>query len=330
MMGSAMCFPASDNGHQVRLVGTPYDKEVIARIQKDNFHKKLNMPLPANVKAYQFEYLSSALEGCDLLVSGVPSFGIQWFSDNVLAHIPETLVVLSVTKGLEVAEDGSLLPISQAYLRREQARGRTLSINSIGGPCISLELCRRLHTSVALCGSDSDIVHWIASLLTTPYYHINPTSDVVGIECAVALKNAYAVAVSLAIGMAEHDGNELSNPQASLFGQAVREMLRLTHLLGGQTESVIYATSDLYVTINAGRNRKLGELLGQGLSFKEALQRLSGVTLESISVITNVARALRIRHSNGTVNINRFPLLRHLDEVINQGAPVKIPWNEFG
>ena len=193
-----------------------------------------------------------------------------------------------------------------------------------------MELCRRLHTSVALCGSDSDIVHWIASLLTTPYYHIHPTSDVVGIECAVALKNAYAVGVSLAIGMAERTGCELSNPQASLFGQAVREMLRLTHLLGGQTDSVIYATSDLYVTINAGRNRKLGELLGQGLSFKEALQKLPGVTLESISVITNVAHALRLRHEMGTANINQFPLLRHLDEVINQNAPVKIPWNEFG
>ena len=330
MMGSAMCFPASDNGHQVRLVGTPFDKDVIARIQKDNFHEKINLPLPEGVKAYQFEMLDDALEGCDLLVSGVPSFGIQWFSDNVLSRIPENLVVLSVTKGLEVEEDGSLLPISEAYLKREKARGRKLSINSIGGPCISMELCRRLHTSVALCGSDSDIVHWIASLLTTPYYHICTTSDVVGIECAVAMKNAYAVGVSLAIGMAERTGCELSNPQASLFGQAVREMLRLTHLLGGQTDSVIYATSDLYVTINAGRNRKLGELLGQGLPFKEALQKLSGVTLESISVITNVAHALRIRHEMGTANINQFPLLRHLDEIINQNAPVKIPWNEFG
>ncbi len=330
MMGSAMCFPAADNKHEIRLVGTPYDKDVIARLQQDNFHTRLGMPLPNGVISMQFDRIDEALNGCDLLISGVPSFGVEWFSNEVLPKVNDDLVILSLTKGLEAEEDGTLLPISDAYLKREKKRGRSLSINSIGGPCISMELCKRLHTSVALCGSNSDIIYWIKSRLVTPYYHINPTSDVVGIECAVALKNAYAVGVALAIGMAERNGNELSNPQASLFGQAVREMLRLTHMLGGQTDSVIYATSDLYVTINAGRNRKLGELLGSGMTFKEAMEKLSGVTLESISVITNVAKALRKRHSLGTANINKFPLLRHLDEIINGGAEMNIPWNEFG
>ena len=27
-MGSAMCFPARSNGHEVRLVGTPLDREI--------------------------------------------------------------------------------------------------------------------------------------------------------------------------------------------------------------------------------------------------------------------------------------------------------------
>ena len=107
-------------------------------------------------------------------------------------------------------------------------------------------------------------------------------------------------------------------------------MLRLVHLLGGQTDSVIYATSDLYVTINSGRNRKLGDALGQEMSFKEALEKFSGTTFESIPIITRAARALRRRHQLGTANFNKFPLLRHLDEIINQGAPVNIPWNEFG
>lgn len=330
MMGSAICFPASDNGHTVRLVGTPYDRETISRIQKDNFHPRLNMALPPNCTAYQYEQLDEALAGCDLLVAGVPSFGVDWFAENVLSRIPDSLVVLSITKGLEDEPDGTLVPISVAYNKYKIAKGRKLSINSIGGPCISLELCKRMHTSVALCGDDADTLYWIKSLLITTYYHIQPTTDVLGIECAVAMKNAYAVGVSLAIGLAKRQGMDLSNPQASLFGQAVREMLRLVHLLGGQTDSVIYATSDLYVTINSGRNRKLGEALGEGLTLKEALERFPGVTLESIPIITRAARALRRRHALGTANFNKFPLLRHLDEIINQGADVKIPWNEFG
>lgn len=29
MMGSALAFPACDNGYEVRLVGTPLDKDII-------------------------------------------------------------------------------------------------------------------------------------------------------------------------------------------------------------------------------------------------------------------------------------------------------------
>ena len=102
MMGSAMCFPCRDNGHVTRLVGTEFDKDVIQRIKQDNFHPRLNCPLPEGVEAYQFEELSDALKGCDLLISGVPSFGVDWFAEKVLSRIPDDLVVLSL-KRVEIA-----------------------------------------------------------------------------------------------------------------------------------------------------------------------------------------------------------------------------------
>lgn len=329
MMGSAMCIPASDNHHLVRLVGTEFDRQVIDRIKTDNFHPKLNMTLPDCVTAYQIEELAAALDGTDLLISGVPSFGIDWFAENVLAVIPDNMPVLSLTKGLEAEEDGELLPISWAYAKR-MGHTRKLSISSIGGPCISTELCARQFTSVAICGSEMEVMKWIKKLLGTSYYYINITNDVAGVECAVALKNAYAVGVALAIGYAETKGIQLYNPQAALFGQAVREMQKLTKMLGGHNDAVIYATSDLYVTIAGGRNRKLGELLGQGYSFKEAMEKLSGVTLESISIITHAAQSIRTRAAQGRALLIDFPLLLHLDEIINHNAKIDIPWHMFG
>ena len=329
MMGSGICFPAGDNGHDIRLIGTPYDREIIDRVKKDGFHPRLGMKLPSTVTAWQYEERNEAFNGMELLVSGVPSFGVEWFAENVLSQVPSNVKVLSLTKGLQEDAHGALLPIS-SYYANYLAPERKLSINSIGGPCISLELCQRRHTTVALCGDDMRELQWIQSLLQTPYYHINPTLDVPGIECAVALKNAYAVGVSLAIGFAETHGEQLYNPQASLFGQAVREMQRFTKVMGGHTDAVIYATSDLYVTIAGGRNRKLGELLGQGLSFKEAMEKLSGVTLESVSIITRAARAVRRWSEQGRVSLESYPLLLHLDAIINEEKPVHIPWELFG
>ena len=39
MMGSAMAIPAHDNGHEVRLVGTPLDREIIDMLQKTGLIK---------------------------------------------------------------------------------------------------------------------------------------------------------------------------------------------------------------------------------------------------------------------------------------------------
>ena len=50
MMGSAMAFPACDNGHKVRLVGTPLDREIIDRAKTDGYHITLKRRLPDGVE----------------------------------------------------------------------------------------------------------------------------------------------------------------------------------------------------------------------------------------------------------------------------------------
>ena len=38
MMGSALAFPARENGHEVRIVGTHLDREIIDNCKKENKH----------------------------------------------------------------------------------------------------------------------------------------------------------------------------------------------------------------------------------------------------------------------------------------------------
>ena len=61
MMGSALAFPARENGHEVRVVGTHLDKEIIDECLKNNKHPKFDRPFPEGVKFYQFEDLEEAL-----------------------------------------------------------------------------------------------------------------------------------------------------------------------------------------------------------------------------------------------------------------------------
>ena len=119
------------------------------------------------------------------------------------------------------------------------------------------------------------------------------------------------------------------NSQAALFGQGVREMKKLIAALGGKEESLAVGAGDLYVTVYGGRTRMVGILLGRGLTIDEAMKELAGVTLESLVVATRVARAVRKRAEKGLLKLSDFPLLMHVDDIINHGAEVNIPWEKF-
>ena len=60
-MNSAITFPAFENGHEVRLVGSPLDRDIIDGLKKDNFHITLKRTLHDGIKYYQIEELEEAL-----------------------------------------------------------------------------------------------------------------------------------------------------------------------------------------------------------------------------------------------------------------------------
>ena len=108
MMGSALAFPARENGHEVRLVGTHLDREIIEACIKTDKHPKFNREFPKGLKYYRIEQMEEAISGSDMIIGGVSSFGVDWFGDFVLPKIPLEIPVLSVTKGLVDLSDGSL------------------------------------------------------------------------------------------------------------------------------------------------------------------------------------------------------------------------------
>ncbi len=332
MMGSAMSFPARDNGHEVRLVGTHLDREIIAQVKEDGFHPTLQRQLPDGIKAYQIEELEKAIEGADLIIGGVSSFGVDWFTETVLPFIPDGTPVLSVTKGLQEDSDGRLLAFPHV-MKSKLPPERKLSLNAIGGPCTSYELADRNNSAVVFCGDDLAILKELKTMLGTSYYHISLSTDVIGVECAVALKNLYALGVSLAVGLTERENGigcqQAYNPQAALFGQAIREMTRIIEMVGGRPENIVYGAGDLYVTIFGGRTRKLGTLLGRGLSFKEAMEELEGITLESVVITKRITSAMYKYEKMGLAKMSHFPLLAHISDIINNGAVVSIPWKSF-
>ena len=347
MMGSAMSCPARVNGHEVRLVGTCLDREIIDSVKKNHFHPTLHRDLDPEVKAYQIEELDTALAGCGLVICGVSSFGVDYFAEEVLPHLKSGTKVLAVTKGLRPTEEGWLIPFPDYYssLRSD------LHFMAVGGPCTSFELQDKNQTLVYFCGKDPVLLQETKKLFATDFYHIIPSTDIAGVETAVAMKNAYAMGTALAIGLSDREAgvtddrgiagksgtdalefNPQYNTQAALFGQSCREMARLIQRMGGDPllAASLPGAGDLYVTIFGGRTRRLGVLLGRGFPYEKAKEVLKGVTLESTVIITRVAQALRTKAAKGEADPEKeFPFLMHLDEILHQGSEVNIPWKKF-
>lgn len=333
MMGSALAFPARENGHEVRLVGTHLDRDIIEASKKTGRHPKFDTDFPAGVKYYQIEQLDEAISGADMVICGVSSFGVDWFGETVLPVIPEETPVLSVTKGLVDRDDGTLICYPHYWREMLAKKGLKRNINAIGGPCTSYELVAHDQTEVYFCGDDKETLRRLREIMKTDYYHISLSDDVVGVEAAVALKNGYALGITLTVGMQQKIYGENAvlhwNSQAAAFGQGVREMRRLLRLIGGSDDNIVVGAGDLYVTVYGGRTRLVGILLGKGYTYEQAMDELKGVTLESLVVAKRVARAVKIKAHRGEAELKDFPMLMHVDDIISNGRPVDIPWEAF-
>lgn len=333
MMGSALAFPAFENGNEVRLVGTPLDKDIIDACRATNQHPKFEIPFPKGIQYYQFDQWKEAVKGADFVIGGVSSFGVDWFLNEVLTYLDPALPVLSVTKGLINLPDGTLISYP-AYWETELAKkGIYRQVNAIGGPCTSYELVAHDQTEVAFCGKDTAVIKMMKEAMQTSYYHISTTNDVIGLESAVALKNAYALGVAMTIGLVNRtlgpDAGLHYNSQAAAFYQATKEMTKLLRMQGADEDSTVIGIGDLYVTVYGGRTRKIGILLGEGKTYQEAMDILAGVTLESLVVARRVAKAIYRKAELGMVDLREFPLMTHVNDVLDNGKDAQLPWESF-
>jgi glycerol-3-phosphate dehydrogenase (NAD(P)+) len=65
------------------------------------------------------------------------------------------------------------------------------------------------------------------------------------------------------------------------------------------------------------------------MEFDKALEVLNGVTLESIVISTRTAKAIRQQIEDGRAKAEDYPLLLHIDELVNGGKKVNVPWKAF-
>ena len=338
IMASALATPLADNGHQMRLVGTHLDRDIIDSIKSTGVHPNLGLKLPEGTTAHQLEEAAEAFEGVDLVMSGVNSFGVRWAGEQLASLLRPGMHVIALAKGMEADDEGNLtiLPRVLANQIPEDLRSQ-LTFSAIAGPSIAGEVAVHRHTAVVFTGENAEVLEMWRGLFATEHYHVWTNTDFVGVEVCAATKNCYAFGAGFmsgildAMGEAAGDRYVNFNYGAALFGQASIEMIQFIDLMGGKptTPLGLPGIGDCFVTSMGGRNVKCGRLVGSGLSFSEARAQMPGVTLEGAAAIKVIGEALVKQTERGAVAPEKFPLLRHLYEVVGLDQAVNVPWDTF-
>ena len=117
------------------------------------------------------------------------------------------------------------------------------------------------------------------------------------------------------------------NTAAALIQESIYEMIIFVEKLKGKKETVIglAGIGDLYVSADGGRNSKMGEYLGQGMTFKQAKKtKMSNVTVEGADLALEIGSQVKEDFDAKTI-----PLMISMINTINDEVPLTIDWKNF-
>ena len=307
-MGSAFTIPCLENNNRV-VITEPYSKKFISDLSsKNKFHSalKINLPKKLKFKKYSKKLLE---EKFDLIVIALSLSGID-FIGKELENLRISNPILVLTKGLKYEKkNNKIYTISEQLKKNFNVK----NVSILKGPCLAKELARKKQTSVIVANRNINIAKRISKMISTNYYLIEFSKDVIGVEICSAIKNIY----SMIIGA----GQSL-NASSNLFQKSVIEMRYLTKYFNGKEETTLglAGVGDLYVSAAGGRNSKMGSYLGKGHTFKTAKKKfMPNDTVEGEQLAREIAPFIFKKF-----NKKKVPLMFNLLKTIMNNKKLKI------
>jgi len=307
-MGSAFSIPCLENKNKVTIT-EPYSKVFIKNLSsKNKFHSALKMKLPKKLiyKRFSQELLR---EKFNLIVIALSLSGID-FIGKELKNLKIKTPILVLTKGLKYEKKiNKIFTISE--LLKKKYNG--INVSALKGPCLAKELARKNNTSVIIANKNINIAKWIGKQISTEYYLVEYSKDIIGVEICSAIKNIY----SMIIGA----GQSL-NSSSSLFQKSLVEMKYLTKYFKGKETTIesLAGVGDLYVSAAGGRNSKMGSYLGKGFTFKIAKKKfMKKDTVEGEQLAREIAPFIIKK-----IDKRKVPLMTNLFKAILKNKKLKI------
>jgi glycerol-3-phosphate dehydrogenase (NAD(P)+) len=210
-----------------------------------------------------------AVAGAGLCVVAVPTVYLREGLAKFVGVLPPHVPAVSVAKGLE---QHSFERPTQIIRQRFGER----PVATLCGPSHAEELAQGKPASVVVASDDAALARLVQTTFSNEKFRVYTNDDLVGVEICGALKNVIAIAAGVCDGLGFGD-----NTKSALLTRGLVEMVRFTRAMGGRAETCygLAGIGDLITTSFSpyGRNRAVGEQLGQGQSLNAILAHTQAV-----------------------------------------------------
>lgn len=258
--------------------------------------------------------LNEVVRNADILILATPSAYLKNFLEPLTESLHDKFIV-SAIKGIVPGDYKTV--VEYVHDRYD------LSYKQIGlftGPSHAEEVSRGKLSYLTVVCTDPDNARELGTRFQTDCIRLSYSTDLYGIEYAAILKNIYALAVGIAVGLGYGD-----NFLAVLIANSAGEMARfLEQSYPAERNTLVSGyLGDLLVTCYSvySRNRRLGLLIGHGCTVKSALNEMT-------MVAEGYFAADCIRHINFRHRID-MPIAEMVYEVLYNEASARRKMKEL-
>lgn len=304
--GSCLAILLARNGHEVRQwCRRPEYAQTLAN-RRENVKYLPGVKMPTNI--WVTSSLQDAVDGAGVVVVAVPSQAVRETAQAFAPFVAPDVKILNVAKGIE---HDTFRRMSEVLA--EEVPGACVA--SLSGPNHAEEIARGMPGATVIASHDHSCLEGLCAMFSNGTFKAYPRRDLVGVELGGVLKNITAIAAGVTKGIGFGD-----NSSAAVITLGLDEMVRFGthHGAKARTFTGLSGLGDLIATCTSehSRNRRLGELVGRGLSYQDALSTMGGKVAEGI-------HATRFVHQQAEQEGIDLPLTAEIYRILYEGKDVR-------
>ena len=186
--GTALALLLLRNGHDVTLWSHSAEESALLAEKLENPYLP-GVPLP---KELHFTSDPADAQGKEMAVFATPSFAVRQTAKRFAPVLPEGIVPVSVTKGIE---EGSGCRMSEIV---SQETGREVVV--LSGPSHAEEVSRQIPTGVVAACKNRALAERVQAAFMCDTLRVYTSPDPVGVELGAAFKNVIALCAGVCDG----------------------------------------------------------------------------------------------------------------------------------